>query len=178
MLRFIILMLLAGSVFAINKTEYAELLLQVEKFAKDVNKSVPIHPMLQEGTQQELQSEDKSAKLIVFISTSMSKTSIKQWAVQADLLGAELVIRGFINNSFKDTVLLAQELFDQDNVGGFNVDPLKFKTYDIQIVPAVVLDVGGKVDLVQGDIGLIEALKIIKAKGENAGEVQNYLLKI
>ena len=177
MLRFIILMLLAGSVFAINKTEHAELLLQVEKFAKDVNKSVPIHPMLQ-GAQQELQNEAKSAQLIVFISTSMSKTSIKQWAVQADLLGAELVIRGFINNSFKDTVLLAQELFAQDNVGGFNVDPLKFKSYDIQIVPAVVLDVGGKVDLVQGDIGLIEALKIIKAKGENAGEVQNYLLKI
>ena len=177
MLRFIILMLLAGSVFAINKTEHAELLLQVEKFAKDVNKSVPIHPMLQ-GAQQELQNEAKSAQLIVFISTSMSKTSIKQWAVQADLLGAELVIRGFINNSFKDTVLLAQELFAQDNVGGFNVDPLKFKSYDIQIVPAVVLDMGGKVDLVQGDIGLIEALKIIKAKGENAGEVQNYLLKI
>lgn len=177
MLRFIILMLLTSSVFAINKTEHADLLLQVEKFAKDVNKSVPIHPMLQ-GAQQELQNEAKSAQLIVFISTSMSKTSIKQWAVQADLLGAELVIRGFINNSFKDTVLLAQELFAQDNVGGFNVDPLKFKSYDIQIVPAVVLDVGGKVDLVQGDIGLIEALKIIKAKGENAGEVQNYLLKI
>ena len=178
MLRFIILMLLAGSAFAINNTEHAELLLQVEKFAKDVNKGVPIHPLLQESAQQEQQVQAKSAQLIVFISTSMSKNSIKQWAVQADLLGAELVIRGFINNSFKDTVLLAQELFAKDNVGGFNVDPLKFKSYDIQVVPAVVLDVGGKVDLVQGDIGLIEALKIIKAKGANSGEAQNYLLKI
>ena len=178
MLRFIILMLLAGSAFAINNTEHAELLLQVEKFATDVNKSVPIHHILQESAQQEQQVQAKSAQLIVFISTSMSKNSIKQWAVQADLLGAELVIRGFINNSFKDTVLLAQELFAKDNVGGFNVDPLKFKSYDIQVVPAVVLDVGGKVDLVQGDIGLIEALKIIKAKGANSGEAQNYLLKI
>lgn len=178
MLRFIILMLLTSSVFAMSKEENTELLLQVQKFAKDVNKSVPIHPMLQEGAQQELQNEAKSAKLIVFISTSMSKNSIKQWAVQADLLGAELVIRGFINNSFKDTVLLAQELFAQDNVGGFNVDPLKFKSYDIQTVPAVVLDAGGKVDLVQGDIGLIEALKLIQAKGENSVEAQNYLSKI
>lgn len=178
MLRFIILMLLAGSAFAINNTEQAELLLQVEKFAKDVNKTVPIHPLLQESVQQAEQVQAKSAQLIVFISTSMSKTSIKQWAVQADLLGAELVIRGFINNSFKDTVLLAQELFAKDNVGGFNIDPLKFKSYDIQVVPAVVLDAGGKVDLVQGDIGLIEALKIIKAKGANSGEAQNYLLKI
>ncbi len=150
----------------------------MQKFAKDVNKSVPIHPLLQESAQQEQQVQAKSAQLIVFISTSMSKTSIKQWAVQADLLGAELVIRGFINNSFKDTVLLAQELFAKDNVGGFNVDPLKFKSYDIQVVPAVVLDVGGKVDLVQGDIGLIEALKIIQKSGENAREVQNYLSKI
>lgn len=177
MLRFIVLMLLTMSVFATDNTENAKLLLKVQEFAKDINNSVPIHPVLLDAEKQ-AQTQHKSTQLIVFISTSMPAASIKQWAKQADLLGAELVIRGFINNSFKDTVMLAQELFSIDKVGGFNVDPLKFKSYGIHAVPSVVLDVGGKVDMVQGDIGLIEALTIIKTRGENAVDAQKYLSKI
>ena len=115
---------------------------------------------------------------MVFISSSMPSKSIQQWAIQADKLGAQLIMRGFVNNSFKETVILARELFSNHRVGGFNVDPFKFKQYEIEMVPAVVLDVGGGVDKVQGDIGLIEALKIIKMQGENRIDAQNYLSKI
>lgn len=175
MLRILVLMLLSSCTFAMDNTADQKILLQVQEFAKDINNSIPIHPAFKESAQQ---SQVNGSQLIVFISSSMPDKSIKQWAKQADLLGAELVIRGFVNNSFKETVMLAQELFERDKVGGFNIDPLKFKQYDINVVPVVVLDVAGKVDMVQGDIGLIEALKIIQMKGVNASAAEKYLSKI
>lgn len=178
MLRFIILMMLATSAIAQELGGDANLLAQVQMFASDINNSVPINPALKEIDGVAAVSKAKAPPLIIFISTSMPKTSIQQWARQADLLGAELVIRGFVNNSFKDTVMLAQELFVKDKVGGFNVDPFKFKLYNITAVPCVVLDVNKNIDMVLGDIGLIEALKIIQARGVNAIIAQQYLSKI
>lgn len=178
MLRFIILLILATNVAAIENITDAQLLLQVQEFAQDVNNSLPINPALVQAEKKSQTNTSKSSQLIVFISTSMPEASIKQWAKQADSLGAELVIRGFVNNSFKDTVILAQDLFAKDNVGGFNIDPLKFKHYDVKTVPTVVLDANGAIDMVQGDIGLIEALKIIRAKGTNSQDAQKYLSKI
>jgi type-F conjugative transfer system pilin assembly protein TrbC len=177
MLRFVILMLITTNLWAADNTTDAALLQKVQEFANDINKSLPVNPVLAQSDAQSPANE-KNPQLIVFISTSMSKTSIKQWAKQADAIGAQLVIRGFVNNSFKDTVILAQELFSADNVGGFDVDPLKFKAYEIQVVPCVVLDVGGKADRVQGDIGLIEALKIIQKQGENAIYAHQYISNI
>jgi type-F conjugative transfer system pilin assembly protein TrbC len=175
MLRFIILMLLSYSVFASGNSD-EKILLQVQEFAKDINTSLPINPVFKQAEQT--QEKQNGAQLIVFISTSMSEKSIKQWAIQADLLGTELVIRGFVNNSFKETVALARGLFEEGKVGGFNIDPLKFKQYSVDVVPTVILDVGGAIDVVQGDIGLIEALELIKSNGINSKDAQNYLSKI
>lgn len=169
-------MLLSAGVFASDNLSNDKILLQVQEFAKDINTSLPINPVFKQVEQA--QEKQKGAQLIVFISTSMPPKSIKQWAKQADVLGAELVIRGFVNNSFKETVALARNLFEEDKVGGFNIDPLKFKQYSVEVVPTVILDVSGAIDVVQGDIGLIEALELIQAKGTNSKDAQNYLSKI
>jgi type-F conjugative transfer system pilin assembly protein TrbC len=155
MLRFIVLLLLIGSVGANeNNLTDLEITKQVQSFANDINQhSVPNHFL----KEQSMQSTDP--KLMIFISTSMSYKSIQQWAKQAELFGAELIIRGFINNSFKETIMLAQELFNKDKIGGFVIDPFKFQQYSIDVVPTVVLDGDMGIDYVRGDIGLIEALK-------------------
>lgn len=176
MLRFIILMLLTSCVFANDNLSDEKIISQVQEFAKDINNSLPINPTFKQTEQA--QEKQKGAQLIVFISTSMPEKSIKQWAQQADILGAELVIRGFVNNSFKETVVLARNLFTSDKIGGFNIDPLKFKQYSVEVVPTVILDVSGAIDVVQGDIGLIESLQLIQAKGTNSKDAQNYLSKI
>jgi len=175
MLRFIILMLLSAGVFAGGDSD-EKILLQVQEFAKDINTSLPINPVFKQV--EHAQEKQNVVQLMVFISTSMSEKSIKQWAQQADVLGAELVIRGFVNNSFKETVALARNLFEEGKVGSFNIDPLKFKQYSVDVVPTVILDVSGSIDVVQGDIGLIEALELIKSKGINSKDAQNYLSKI
>lgn len=177
MLRFIILLIFALNVIAQTpSTNDAAIIKQVQEFAVDVNSKIPLNPILEPPLQSKQQ--ENAPKLIVFISSSMPAKSIQQWAIQTDKLGAELVIRGFVNNSFKDTVILAQKLFSDHRVGGFNVDPFKFKDYAIGSVPTVVLDVKGVVDKVHGDIGLFEALEIVKMQGENKIDAQNYLSKI
>jgi len=176
MLRFIVLLLIVTSVVAQeSSTNDAALIKNVKEFAQDINSKIPLNPVLEPAQNQQ---QEKVPQLIVFISSSMPIKSIQQWAIQAEKLGAELVIRGFVNNSFKDTVILAQKLFSKHQVGGFNVDPFKFQKYEIEAVPTVVLDVGGVVDKVHGDIGLIEVLELIKAQGENKIESKNYLSKI
>lgn len=177
MLRFIILMLIAANSIAQTQNQIdLELTTQVREFAEDINKSLPINPEFknQEHNEQQL----TEPHLIVFISTSMSEKSIQQWAKQADHLGAELVIRGFVNNSFKETIILAQRLFAEERVGGFNIDPFKFKQYAVESVPTVVLDANGNIDTVMGDIGLIEALKVMQAKGINSKDAEKYLSQI
>ena len=177
MLRFIILLIFALNVIAQTpSTNDAAIIKQVQEFAVDVNSKIPLNPILEPSLQS--QQQENAPKLIIFISSSMPAKSIQQWAIQADRLGATLAIRGFINNSFKDTVIFAQKLFSKHQIGGFNVDPFKFKQYEIEIVPAVVLEGSGKIDTVCGDIGLFEALEIIKKQGENKIDAQNYLSKI
>lgn len=177
MLRFVIVLLLTISCLAegaaLTDEQFAK---QVQDFARDINESAKQSSIIEK--QQHQVPQDNAPKLIVFVSTSMSRTSLQQWASQAELLGAELVIRGFVNNSFKETIILAQELFSKEKVGGFNIDPFKFKKYKIDVVPTVVLEVGESCDYVRGDIGLIEALKTIGNKGENSSEAQNYLSQI
>ena len=79
-------------------------------------------------------------EVLVFVSTSMADRSLQQWARQADKIKATLVLRGFINNSLKETIKVTERIFGQQNVGGFSIDPEKFKEFNISKVPAVVVD--------------------------------------
>ena len=174
MLRIIVLLLIASNLYAKMPVTDAKVIQQLEDFTASLSPT---------AQQQSFEHDsapviEKKDRIIIFISASMSEQSILQWAKQADLLDAELVMRGFIDNDFKQTVLFAQRLFVKERVGGFNIDPFLFKKYAIEIVPTVVLDVAGTVDIVAGDMGLIEALKIISEQGENKQHARNILSKI
>lgn len=117
---------------------------------------------------------------LIFVSTSLTPKSLQQWARQADKINASLIIRGFVNNSMKETVRVTQEIFGKQDVGGFSVDPEKFKDFNIKKVPAVVINftpICNKedcpplaFDVVYGNIGLLEALKLIATKGSTDGQ--------
>lgn len=150
--------------FCVNAFANEQLINDIESFARDVNAKFNNTEMVANHF-LEYQENSGAPQILIFISFSMSDTSIRQWAVQAEQLGAKLVLRGFVGNSFKETVVAAHRLFAKDNLGGFIIDPFAFQKYQIQTVPAVVAEVDGEYDVVFGDIGLFEALKIIKAKG-------------
>lgn len=118
-------------------------------------------------------------EVLIFVSTSIDQTSLRLWARQAEKVQAPLILRGLIDNSFKQTIQVTQEIFGKQEVGGFSIDPEKFTSFKIQKVPAVVVnftpigngksDTVAKFDVVYGNIGLNNALEIIVKNGSSEG---------
>lgn len=79
----------------------------------------------------------KVSHVVVFLSFSMSTKSLEAWLLQCNISGATPVIRGLINNSFKDTMAAIKALSKQSGIG-MQIDPILFNTFSIQQVPAVV----------------------------------------
>lgn len=122
---------------------------------------------------QEAKGEVKKDEILIFVSFSMPEQSLKLWSQQAEKTGAKLILRGLINNSLQATT-------QNKIISGFDIDPEKFKKYDVKTVPAVVLVTGNNYDVVYGDTSLEAALENIKHKGstESKAMAQSYINKI
>lgn len=79
----------------------------------------------------------KVSHVVVFLSFSMPRKSLESWLRQCKISGATPVIRGLINNSFKETMLEIKQLSKKSGTG-MQLDPILFKTFNIKQVPAVV----------------------------------------
>ena len=82
--------------------------------------------------------ENRNSNVLIFVSFSMPKESIKGWMQEAEKIHAPVVIRGLVNNSFKATIQKMKELVN-DNQGGVQIDPNLFRKFKIKQVPAVVV---------------------------------------
>lgn len=109
-----------------------------------------------------LKTESPKAPLKIFVSSSMPKESLKALHMQAQRIGARLIFRGLIQNSFKET----QRYFKDLGISA-DIDPPAFEEHRITHVPTFVL-VGekSKTDRLQGNISLDEALAIMTEKGD------------
>lgn len=104
----------------------------------------------------------------IFISFSIPKTSIAQWLEQAEKSNAVVHLRGFVNNSFKQTVMAAEGLVKKDNHGGFLIDPKMFEQYKIEKVPAVVfVEDDQNHTVIYGDVGLKAAAEIAMTRSDS-----------
>lgn len=127
------------------------------------------------------------SNIIIFASFSMPKESIKQWIRQGTEIQAPIVIRGLVNNSFKDTINVLYNL-NQEMHGGVQLDPTLFQKYQINKVPAVVVTNTANClpnqschetyDVVYGDVTLSYALKMIAAKNDDVSSIANTALTI
>lgn len=116
---------------------------------------------------------EPQGQLKIFISSSVPKKSLKNLASEVRNVGGVLVLRGFINNSFKESVNFIKELHSQ-GVSAI-VDPHSFKLYDITQVPSFVLISDNNKchpkictplhDKISGNINLKYALEQIKERG-------------
>ena len=106
--------------------------------------------------------ERSKSNVIIFVSFSMPKESIKGWMNEAEKIHAPVVIRGLVNNSFKETLKCVNELVG-DNKGGLQLDPVLFTEFKVKQVPAVVARNNNDYDIIYGDTHLDYSLqKIIK----------------
>jgi type-F conjugative transfer system pilin assembly protein TrbC len=142
------------------------------------------------------------APLFIFVSFSMPRASLKQWLWQAQKINAAVVIRGLVNNSFKDTATAVADLIKEhptvanDNANkagiqtasGLAIDPTLFQKFGITKVPAVVIAsnygaAGGvkpvqNFDIVYGDVPLDYALDKLGKCNDEFSQIMQAQLKI
>lgn len=135
-----------------------------------------VAPYLPEESEQEVLLKEsrnnfyksREGQILIFISSSMSLVNIKSLLEEAKNIGASVLLRGFIDNSFKKTMNYIQEFYRKDeNLGGVLIDPASFKDFNIDSVPTFVLmkknsDKGNKYQKLVGNITLSAASELFK----------------
>lgn len=133
-------------------------------------------------------NDTHSNEVLIFVSFSMPMNSLRAWSEQAQKIGASLVIRGLVNDSFEDTQKAVKQMIGGQS-GGVLLDPRLFNQYHILQVPAVVVHQEKNrnclpsqscwrqenIDVVVGDVGLESALQTIADKGDNTQIAQRLL---
>ncbi len=116
-------------------------------------------------------SQNNKDGFYIFVSLNLPKNLLEQYNQIAKQTGAKLVLRGFKNNSFKDTIEVTQKL-------ALQVDPITFKKFGITSVPSFVLVDDNKFDKLVGNVSIKYALEQFEAQGELKKQAQEYLKRL
>ncbi len=114
--------------------------------------------------------------LYVFVSLSLPTETLKALSKQAQSVGGNLVIRGLVNNSFKETQGRLRALGIP-----IDIDPTLFERFEVKRVPTFVLTTvkEGKIqevfDKVTGNVSVRSALEHFNMSGELASLAQAFL---
>jgi conjugal transfer pilus assembly protein TrbC len=131
-------------------------------------------------------ADNSGSKIILFVSFSMPEESLKEWISESQKLHVPIVIRGLVDNSFKETIRRISGLI-KDNRGGIQIDPKAFKRFKIEKVPAVVVAKSNSCspnqtclenfDVVYGDVTAEYALEKISDQKDNVSDIATALLQ-
>ena len=122
---------------------------------------------------------------MIFISSSMPRASIVNYIEESRKYGATLVLRGFKNNSLKQTVSYIKSLSDK----GANViiDPRSYRMFGIDSVPQIILisennncaigacEITPIHDRIRGNVTLRYALERFEEEGDNRKQARALL---
>jgi conjugal transfer pilus assembly protein TrbC len=129
---FYILMIISFQIQALDHASIRNISEQAMLYQKDIERIISSLKQ-DESVKTHLK---KVSNVLVFLSFSMPEQSLETWLLQCKQSGATPVIRGLIDNSFKKTVQALQNLSKKTGLG-VQVDPILFKTFAIEQVPAV-----------------------------------------
>ncbi len=82
----------------------------------------------------QMQGNQSTEGFYIAVSLSMPGATLINLYESATKVGGKLIIRGLINNSFKDTIKVIGDKFAVD------VNPMLFRKYNIQRVPTFIID--------------------------------------
>lgn len=157
--------------------------LQTPDFLKQARPVAPQdQAFLDAQAQQFRQSMQPGARpvdaALVFVSFSMPPDELKQRVQDAAALNIPVVIRGMVNGDMRATANAVAGLVKESNTGGVQIDPVTFRKYDISAVPVLIVacgNQGDKVDRLQGDLTLRQALKRVAEAGDCAQTARSLL---
>lgn len=122
---------------------------------------------------------DPIPTLLVFVSLSMPKPLLEQYAEQTAQSGGKLVLQGLVDNSMKKTVAVIGEMMVKHKAN-LIVDPTLFNLFQVNSVPLIVVT-DGKIspcadtecqrqkptyDSMSGNVSLYYALEKFSSEGE------------
>lgn len=126
----------------------------------------------------------EATNVIVFASFAMPAPSLRQMMEDAERYGAQIVMRGFVENSVPKTeAALAAVFGDVAEAKGFAIDPTLFQRFNVEAVPVYVVlkdgiepcespgcgeDAPPAHDRVSGNIELRAALELVARAGGDA----------
>ena len=187
MIRFLVLICCLFTVTsAIAVEDYHSIALKAESdsekamapYIKDAISARDKMTLIKNAQMKTKQDNKQYPSVIVFISFSMPEQSLIAIIHDANKIGASVVIRGLVNNSFKETFVKVTNLVKQSKGGGVELNPPLFKKFHVESVPATVILPSTNIcitesscksddfDVVYGDIPLIDALKMIRDHGD------------
>lgn len=132
------------------------------------------------------------SSVLIFVSFSMPTQSIEAYLRDAKKINASVVIRGLIDNSFQKTFQRMASLVKASGGEGVELNPIWFKRFGIQAVPAIVVIPEGSAcftkeicnkdsdfDVMAGDITLATSLRVIRDKETLTKDIaQSAILKL
>ena len=133
--------------------------------------------VVQNSNNLESASKSRGAEgIIIFVSFSMPQEMLWSYSEQAKQYGARVVIRGLVENNFKQTVSAMN--IGKDRYLKLDINPNLFKAYGISKVPSIVVigskDTDKAADQFTGSVSLKYALE----ESSTIGDQQNYSLKV
>lgn len=133
---------------------------------------INIEEVLRQAEKLHQPNEQASNGPMVFVSLSMPANTLMQLARDAKSVNGVLIMRGSVNGSLRQTVAAVGRLSQQGVE--IMIDPTAFKRYGVQVVPSVMVDLGGsqgceaqqacaqRSALIEGDVSLAYALEHIQ----------------
>lgn len=91
-------------------------------------------------SQKAMSEMPENSNISLFLSfTTLDKDTVLMYAKQAVKYHIPIVLRGFINNSFKETGTYIKEIREQFPELTILIDPPAYEKYDINVIPALVV---------------------------------------
>jgi type-F conjugative transfer system pilin assembly protein TrbC len=131
--------------------------------------------LLKEGDATELTEikGNPDVQVLIFVSQSMPKDSVRALWKEVQAIGGRIVFRGLIGDSFKET---KDYISDLGVVA--DIDPNAFEEHQVKMVPTFVISSKDRNDKVVGHLSFKEVLEIFRKKGElnkEASQLYNVL---
>ena len=194
----LLMLILSITVFAeekldINK-EVTELIKDVKRNIKNSDYSYAISELNNKARkitipENEMDITGSLPQLYYFISFSIPDRSLRKAVEDAERVRAIMVLKGMKNDSMKETMLAIKEFIGEKRVQ-FQIDPVLFEEFKINLVPALVLAKNskcrscekGKLALppIFGDVSLPFALTEMKKHSPEdlKLDIERYLTKL
>lgn len=131
--------------------------------------------------------------VMVFVSLSMPDRLLRETLISAHHYHIPVIVRGLVHNDMRATLARMFAIIHPKGTttaikGGFEINPLWFRAFDIKAVPAVVVAIQGgdncygnapcpsrTFDVIYGNITIHDALKEIAKHGQSASVAKAYL---